>query len=160
MREVKPCANREVLLRLVHQSPGLTFRGLGKASGIPAATVRHHVTVLMRLDAVWECRVGVRLLHFPGHKPVALWDQLEALRDVLDLVDRTFLDLADHGQLSQAPFFDAAPHLPRSTVQNRLKRLVRYGLMTEGWQGRLHVYRSTVGLKPSQLYLDEAGVLA
>ena len=132
---------RDALLALIRQRPGMTFRCISKASLIASGTCRHHLAVLKKRKLLWTMRQGGRLLHFPGPEPLEQ-ERLQALRHSLDDLDKSLLDFLEaRGSVIQAVLLDLDPDEARSTVQNRVHRLVRFGLAVRYNVGRLAVYR-------------------
>jgi predicted transcriptional regulator len=120
----------------------LGFRSLARQSGIASGTARHHLGILERQDLIWTQRRDQRLLHFPGPKPALELQRANQVRATLDFVDRAFLAYVDaRGCVHQKMVLAAYCMMPRSTVQHRLKRLVRWGVLTETWMGRYKAYR-------------------
>ncbi|MHB8634550.1 MAG: helix-turn-helix domain-containing protein [Thermoplasmatota archaeon] len=134
--------NRAILLALIENRPGMTFRSLVAASGIASGTTRHHLNVLVRQRRIWYARIGCRLAHYPGAQPTTDAERLYAMLAGLDGLDRTLLAVMALGDVrGQRPFLDAAQGVPRSTVQNRLERLQARGFITR-LAGPCHTYRA------------------
>lgn len=127
---------RSRIQALVAARPASTFRQLVRCSGIPAGTLRHHLSILSRTGLVRVERDGVRLRHFPAgldaRARLAATLERQGLAEVYGFV-------AVHGPVSQHVVLDGLGG-PRSTTQHRLKRLVRFGVLSERPQGRRRLY--------------------
>lgn len=127
---------RARLLAAITAEPGLTFRQLVQSTGIPAGTVRHHLTILERCGLVRIERDGGALRHFlEGASPE---DRLAVTLERRGL-DRVYAFVAVHGPVNQKTILDAMPY-SRSTTQHKVQRLVQRGLMELKRQGRLCMY--------------------
>ena len=137
---------RQAILEALVQHPGSSFRGLARRAGIPTGTCRHHLNMLERDRRAWSTRIGGRLAIFVGTKPAqAEWVAVQHMPDALD---RRLLTLVEHGPVrGQNTFLNAAADTPKSTVQHRLHRLVRWGVLRVHHQGRWLIYT----LSPAQL---------
>lgn len=136
-RLIGPHPRRARLMAILAESPGLGLRQLGCRSGIPLGTLAHHLALLIRSGAVWTTRHGPRLLHFPaprldGPTPVRLAVEAHALDDF----DRDLIAYLRAAPQVQKRIIERYPDLPRSTVQHRLARLVKWGFLTVREQGR------------------------
>lgn len=139
--------SRQRILDAVRREPGLSFRAILRATGIPAGTAGHHLNVLLRAGLAWEHRLGrlgSRLLHFAGRRPASRARVLAAVARVLDENPRRVLELVrELAPCHQAPILEAAEALvglSRSTTQHILRRLEDYGLLTAFAQGRRVMY--------------------
>lgn len=134
-------ARRAAIVQALEAQPGLSFRGVVRATGIPAGTARHHLNVLVRRKRVWYQQVGVRLVHFAGRRPDTEPEQREALCATFDKMDaKIYLAVRDEGPLIQRDIISRFPAEPTSTVQHRVKRLVRIGILDERASGRCRSY--------------------
>lgn len=116
--------------------PGIGFRGLMRATGIPTGTLRWHVNVLMRVGRVWCERVANVLMHFPGPRPVREQAVRAAIVDVLPGRDRqAYAVIAGRPGCLQRDVI-ASLSWPSSSVQYRLYRLQRLGLVYATPSGR------------------------
>lgn len=134
-------ARREVIEDTLRRSPGLSFRQVCKSTRIPAGTARHHLNVLVRQGRVWYTTLGNRLAHFVGRRPDTAVQLREAVAATFDRVDaRIYLAVRDEGPLAQKDILCRFDEEPQSTVQHRVKRLVRLGILDELAQGRYRLY--------------------
>jgi predicted transcriptional regulator len=134
-------ARRETIEETLRRSPGLSFRQVCKATHIPAGTTRHHLNVLVRQRRIWYTALGNRLMHFVGRKPQTPLQLREAVVTTFDGVDgRIYLAVRDEGPLPQKDILARFDEEPQSTVQHRVKRLVRLGILDERAQGRYRFY--------------------
>jgi hypothetical protein len=101
--------------------------------------------MLERDCRAWSARVGGRLAIFAGAKPLqADWVAVQHLPDALD---RRLLGIAETGPVTgQEAFFQVCPETPRSTLQHRLARLQRWGLLSVRYQGRWLIYTLAPGM--------------
>ena len=117
----------------------LNFNALGRLLGCPAGTLSHHLDVLRIHGLVAEsCQDRLRLVHDPGLNAVEAHRRFVLRQPGLAAV---------YGIIAQAPhfqrdLFEALPDVPRSTVQHRVARLVREGLVKAHAQGRLMRYEA------------------
>ncbi|MEA3203934.1 MAG: hypothetical protein QOI63_1614 [Thermoplasmata archaeon] len=132
-RWLPPHPRRDLILAIVEEQPGLSFRALVRQAGFKSGTVHYHLTVLHRAGAIWNVRHGTRLLHFPGSAPRSPSEVREALAvHVLDELDQGLLAwLRGAGPTSQkaALASPVAAGVPRSSVQRRLNRLAEQGFL-------------------------------
>lgn len=134
-------ARRCLIEDTLQHSPGLSFRQVCKATRIPAGTTRHHLNVLVRQGRIWYTTLGNRLAHFVGRKPQTPVQLREAVAATFDSVDgRIYLMVRDEGPLPQKAILARFHEEPQSTVQHRIKRLVRLGILDERAQGRFRLY--------------------
>ena len=131
--------NRQRILDALEDCPGLCFRALLRATGLAAGTLRYHVATMERHGQIRTVMHGRRVLHFTEAAPPTP----ERIRDafLLELGEgwRAVYDhVASHPGRRQGAILDAFPDASRSTVQNRLRRLVELGFLQEhrvGLQG-------------------------
>src|SRR5687768_6111121 len=135
---------RRIVMDAIQARPGLGFRDLVRLTSIASGTLRHHLTVLRRSRLIWGTQHDAKVLHFPIQVPHEAHALPEVLaKHVLDDFDSRILQ---HLRGAAAPVFQKAlldahpPAVPRSTIQHRIKRLVRWGLITENRQGRWKRY--------------------
>lgn len=124
---------RDVLRKVLAERP-LHFREIVRRSGIPAGTVRHHLSMLSRKgEASWQV-VGSCLLWNLGAQPCSLPRAVEAIATPHQLevlrVARSLL-----GQ-PQNVVIDALPHRGRSGVQHALGWWIQHGVLRYHLQGR------------------------
>lgn len=135
---------RRRILEALRDQPSLSFRGIVRATDIPAGTARHHLNMLLRAELVWEHRLGSRFMHFPGRRPMSRGRVPEAVAGGLDENPRRVLELVRGlAPRHQPPILEAADAiigLSRSTTQHTLQRLEDYGLLSTRRQGRCVVY--------------------
>jgi predicted transcriptional regulator len=131
-----------LIVDTVQATPGASFRQIVRETGIPAGTARHHLSVLIRRRRVWYTRMGCRLAHFTGERPQSGMGVIRAVTATFDELDgRLYLAARDQGPLCQKDLVAVAPDVvPRSTVQHRIKRLVRLGILRETPMGRRCMY--------------------
>lgn len=65
-RWLGPHPRRDLLLAIIEEQPGLSFRALGRAAGLKSGTLHYHLSVLRRGGDIWTTRHGQYLLHFSG----------------------------------------------------------------------------------------------
>lgn len=137
-------ARREMIEDALRRTPGLSFRQVCAATRIPVGTTRHHLNILIRRQRVWYTKLGSRLAHFAGRRPPCPNGVLQAVTATFDEVDgRLYLAARDAGPLCQKDLLAVVPEeVPRSTVQHRVKRLVRLGILSETPMGRRNLYAS------------------
>jgi DNA-binding IclR family transcriptional regulator len=139
-RWLPPHPRRDLILAVIEEQPGLSFRALCRATGLKPGTLHYHLSVLQRGEAIWTTRHRARLLHFPGPTPRLPGEVREAIAEhALDELDQGLLAwLQEAGPASQkaALASHAAAGVPRATVQHRLNRLAEQGflLRREGFQ--------------------------
>jgi len=139
-------ARRLRILDEVAKQPGVSFRGLVRATGMPSGCLRHHVYMLKKQGRLYEVgtqehRSGQdrRSFFLPTAKGRVerelLLYQAPQLRTVRDWV-------AQHPRSPQRAVLDAmqAHGWPRSTSQHRLTRLVDAGLVKARREGRYWRY--------------------
>lgn len=139
---------REIIEETLAKTPGLSFRQVVASTRIPAGTARHHLTVLSREGRVWYTRLGGRLAHFAGRRPsspIVMRDIVAASFDAMD--GRIYLAVRDQGPLVQKDILERFDDEPISTIQHRIKRLVRFGILSEHWRGRYREYNVAEGLQ-------------
>ena len=140
-------ARRAIIEDTLRRSPGLSFRQVCAATRIPVGTARHHLNVLVRRERIWYTKLGSRLAHFPGRRPTSTIARREAIAATFDKVDAgIYLAVRDDGPLLQTDILDLFEDEPKATVQHRVKRLVRFGILTERPQGRYRYYEVAQGL--------------
>lgn len=131
--------NRERLLSLIQARPGLGIRDAGRRTGIPNGAVAYHVEYLIREGRISTARFGGRRLLFP-YKVAPSGVQLA--QQVL-LEDSHLFALhawiRRNGPVAQQGILNHFEE-PRATVQNRLDRLVRGGVIRTQWVGRSRLY--------------------
>lgn len=135
--------NRQRILDALQDCPGLCFRALLRATGLAAGTLRHHVATMERHGRIRTVLHGRRVLHFTAAAPPTP----ERIRDafLLELGEgwRAVYDhVANYPGRRQGAIMDAFSDASRSTVQNRLRRLVELGFLQErrvGLQGVAYV---------------------
>lgn len=139
MRNATEHPRRQAILAALERTPGTSFRTLAKRVGIPTGTCRHHLSMLERRGLAWSTRIGGRLAIFVGSKPQhAEWVALQQMPDALD---QRLLGMVQRGPVcGQAVFFSICPKTPKSTVQHRLARLRRWGLLKVNHQGRFLIF--------------------
>lgn len=139
-------ARRQIIEEALRRRPGLSFRRVCHVTHIPSGTTRHHLNVLVRQQRIWYTRVGPRLAHFAGAKPETEAARRDAVVATFDYVDSVLYRVArDEGPVPQKSMLDRFDG-PLSTVQHRIKRLVRLGFLKECPQGRYKFY--TVAWSP------------
>lgn len=131
--------NRRLLVDRIAKEPGINFRGLVRASGIAAGTVRHHLTILVRAGIVTEQGLGSTRRFFAGRATDG-WEHQVLLREpgmrqIHDWV-------AANPGATQLEVLDAMAEagVSRSTTQHRLERMCERGAVEARWQGRFKRY--------------------
>jgi DNA-binding transcriptional ArsR family regulator len=129
---------RAAILQVVRETPGQNFLALGRRLGVAPGTLRHHLAVLTRTGLLRLEPVGSRLAILPADERrspavVALLcdPDLAALRDFV----------ASRGRVYQRQIIQAFP-APRSTTNNRLKRLAAGCALRVQRQGRCLFYEA------------------
>jgi len=118
---------RQAILAAINEHPGLTFRALARATGIPTATLQGHRNILLRRGQAWLLRVEGRLLHFPGTRPACADVVRATWRDALPEGLRELITEAlAAGRQADILHAREAPH---STTQHRLSMLARWGFI-------------------------------
>lgn len=140
-------ARRECIESAIQSHPGLSFRQVVAATRIPAGTTRHHLSVLVRAGRVWYTQLGGRLAHFAGAKPASAVMRRDVVAASFDEIDgRIYWHVRDEGPVSQGEILALFSDESKSTLQHRIKRLVRFGLLAERAQGRYKLYEVAEGL--------------
>lgn len=131
-------ARRAAIEALIQETPGLSFREIASRTGLARGSAKHHVDALHKVGRVWSHPFQGRRAHFLGVKPQTIQGVQAALLSALDDVDSHLWRVASRrGPVCQKDLIQGAPgQLSRSTVQNRVKRLVHSGLLTESPSGR------------------------
>ena len=117
--------NRQRILAAVAASPGITFQGLVRASGVASGTCSHHRTVLLRQARLVERRHGIACHYFlPDQRSdvLAILEAEAGLKAVADVLRRS-------PGIIQGEVIASFPAWPRSTVQHRLRRLQEAGIV-------------------------------
>lgn len=131
--------NRRRILDALTDAPGLGFRALAAATGLPGGTIRHHLPRLERCGLITIARCGSRLFYFAGSE-AASPDMLRyaVLHDLGPAWVAVHEHVAANPGQRQKDIKDAMPDHSPSTVQHRLRRLVDLGLLQQrpvGLQG-------------------------
>lgn len=138
---MKENENRSKLLQLIQARPGLGVRDAGRRAGIPGGATAYHVEELVRHGKITTARYGGRRLLFP-YKVAPKGLQLAM---VVLLEDPNLYALYEwirgNGPVAQQGILNRFPE-PRATVQARLGRLVRGGLLKSGLDGRTRLYKA------------------
>ncbi|MEA3203073.1 MAG: hypothetical protein QOI63_743 [Thermoplasmata archaeon] len=129
-------ASRERLLAAIQGRPGLTLNGVCRASGMPHGNAIHHLGTLRGHGLVVAYVHGFAHHYFPADwtakaAAVELVKAQPALRRVLEALD---------GRLDQKTLVARLPGMPRSTVQNAIRRLLAAGAVRLQRQGRRVFY--------------------
>src|SRR5204863_40713 len=83
-----PHPRRDLILAIVEEQPGLSFRALARATGIKWGTLGYHVSALIRSGAIWTVRHGQSLRHFAGRQPSPTEVRELLVEHALDEVDQ------------------------------------------------------------------------
>ena len=142
-RRVVATPARLRILAVVEESPGLGFRELVRRLDVASGTVAHHVRVLVRRGLVWTTRHDGRLLHFAGAPPDEVGRRAAIEAHVLDDLDRALLALVRESPRAQKDVLAHFAEVARSTVQQRLRRLVLWGFLILEVRGRFRVYSAS-----------------
>jgi predicted transcriptional regulator len=130
---------REAILAFLAQNPGAGLREIGRATEIPTGTIAHHMGSLLRSGKVTETKHGNVRRFFLADDRLAELDAAVALRDA-DL--RSLVEhLVRAGPSTQGAL--VPPGVALSSVQSRLDRLVRIGLVASTRSGRFRHYEAT-----------------
>lgn len=131
--------NRVRLLRLIQARPGLGVRDAGRRAGIAMGATAYHVEYLEREGKISTTRYQGRRLLWPYPKAPS---GTELAKRVL-LEDAglyaVYMVVRGLGPIAQGGVL-ASLEGPRTTIQHRLDRLVRGGLLRVQWVGRSRVY--------------------
>lgn len=131
--------NRERLLQLIQARPGLGLRDASRRTGIPQGSLAYHVEYLINEGRASSARFGGRRLLFPTKEPPR--GKELACRVLLE--DPFLFSLYEwvrrHGPVAQQGILNHFPE-PRATIQHRLDRLVRGGVLLTRWVGRSRTY--------------------
>lgn len=130
---------RLAIQNAINENPGLTFRALSRATGIPSGTLRHHINVLLRRGSAWLLLVESRHLHFAGPRPDSANAVRAAWHEALPEGMQTLLIDALCAK-KQADLLDARPE-PRSTTQHHLSMLTRWGFLSRVGGRSIHYER-------------------
>lgn len=132
-------ANRAKLLSLIQARPGLGIRDAGRRCGLPQGATAYHVERLIIDGHISTARFAGRRLLFPYKVAPA----------GVDLAQRVLLEdphlfalyewVRQHGPVAQNGILHHFPD-PRTTVQHRLDRLVRGGVLRSEMHGRARLY--------------------
>lgn len=141
--EDQPAKRRRAILEHVQANPGVSLRALARATGIGLGSLQHHVRMLVKRNRLWMDCLGKTHAYHAGPQPACQQDVLKARMRALDELDRRLMSLIDAADApTQVAILTAFSDrgLARSTVQSRLKRLTRRGLLRAEPRGRLVVY--------------------
>lgn len=137
----KPNQNRERLFNLIQARPGLGVRDAGRRAGIALGAMAYHVERLEMEGRISSVRFQGRRLLFPHKAP-----QGRELAERIVLEDPHLFALHEwvrrNGPVAQQGILNHFPE-PRATVQHRLGRLIRHGLIEARVQGRARIYGVT-----------------
>ncbi|MCA1812020.1 MAG: hypothetical protein LC623_08430 [Halobacteriales archaeon] len=151
-RWLRPHPRRDLILAIIEEQPGLSFRALERATGFKRGTLHYHVLALMRAGAVWTTRHGQALRHFPGQQPSPAEVRRLLVEHALDEVDRGIVAwLREVGPRRQVEVLEglARTGVPRSSLQLRLNRLAKQGFLTRQEGARSVLYIAEDGLTPT-----------
>ncbi len=133
---------RRALKDYIDAHPGATFRELIRATGIPAGTCRHHLSVLQRCQLIVEHRHRQTVRFFENHgKFDQTWEQVVMLRE--PELARLHALIEQHPKMMQKDILDTAVRewgWSRSTTQHRLERLARNDVVLVEQFGRRKLY--------------------
>lgn len=122
--------NRQRILAVLDEHPGLCFRTLLRRTGLAAGILRHHVAVMERRGQLVVATCGQRVLHFTEETPPTPERIHEAMLQELGPDWQTLYDhVTRHPGQRQGTILDAFPDQSRSTVQHRLWRLVELDIL-------------------------------
>lgn len=131
-RWLPPHPKRDLILAIIEEQPGLSFRALERATGYKHGTLHHHLLALLRMGSIWTTRHGQALRHFPGRRPSESEVRDLLVQHALDEVDRGIVAwLREVGPKRQVEALEgfAAIGVPRSSLQLRLNRLAEQGFL-------------------------------
>lgn len=130
---------RDRLLQLIQGRPGLGMRDAARRIGLPQGVAAYHVDKLIEEGHITSARFGGRRLLFPYKAPEgASLAKHVLLEDPHLYAMWTWVFL--HGPVAQQGILRQFHEEPRSTVQHRLDRLVRGGIIRTGTTGRHRIY--------------------
>lgn len=121
---MQPNANRERAMHAILACPGVSFRALGRATGIPAGTLVHHLRILKRARRIVERPLGVRRTFYPAGS--AIPDPIEEVCRREPYLEQLRLWIDANPGSTQMDVL-AAFAWAHSTTQHRLHRLVALG---------------------------------
>jgi len=139
-RRVPQPGQRDEVLRLVRDRPGLHHRALVQALGRGNGTVEHHVRALVRAGLVVSVKSGGRRRYFPAG--TAGPEVLAAAGFAHGMAAEVLRAVAPQGQ----PLSAVARQVRRSlsTTHYHVSRLQRAGLVQVARQGRVRLVRPTL----------------
>lgn len=131
--------SRKLLLDTIAANPGISFSGLVRATQLPNGTARHHLNVLSNLGLIETRTIGPTLCHFPIGTDRSAWESLAVLQD---LTSRQLCALVAQipGVNQRALIAGVSNGVPRSSVQFKLRRLVKAEVLTAHRVGRRSHY--------------------
>ena len=133
--------NRIKILAAIEDVPGLTFRGLVRALGLASGTVQYHVHRLERENRIWRLEVGCAHRYFIGPRPRHVTPELLLKSAMMDDLDQRIFT-ATTQKCMQIDLLNALQEdgTPRSTIQHRIQRLERLGILDCVRSGRCNYY--------------------
>ncbi|MFO1536027.1 MAG: winged helix-turn-helix transcriptional regulator [Thermoplasmatota archaeon] len=70
-RWLPPHPRRELILAVIEEQPGMSFRALERATGLKRGTLHYHLLALLRMGSIWTTRHGPCPAPLPRTKAVA-----------------------------------------------------------------------------------------
>ena len=133
---------RQMLLRIVQQSPGLSFPALRKAAGMSRSNLTYHLLVLERNDLVVGRKVG-RCYHYFSAGPQSGLERVALLRNERRLAIASYI--LRNPSCIQRDICEQLG-LPQSRVNAHVQALYETGLVERSSQGRAVVLQATQSL--------------
>jgi len=123
--------------------PGISFRALGRTTGLPTGSLAHHLRMIKRAGDVVEAQLGHRRTFYPATSRVPNAAEATLAREPALVELQTWI--AGQGRACQRAALDAMQGngWSRSTTQHRLTRMVALGLVVEMRSGRFVLYTAT-----------------
>jgi predicted transcriptional regulator len=127
--------NRRRIMDAITNSPGASFNGLRRMTGLASGTLRHHLSVLTSNRLVATKPFGTSVRHYPMDVASSAHHGLALLQDP---ASRRICDaIAGSPGLAQADILRRFNgEIPRSSVQFKLNRLVEAEILAIGVDGQ------------------------
>lgn len=139
---------KQTVLAAVHAQPGICFRALGRATGLPAGVLSHYARQLKKKGEIQDAKLRHRRTFYPGECKLPSEAEATMVREPALGTLRDWLEA--RGSTTQRAALDAMAALgwPRSTSQHRISRLVAMGVVQERRSGRYVLYIAATSESP------------